>query len=322
MSSALAPSAAVRTMTPPFGRSSFLRMSRRRVRSSSSSRRETPRPSPLGTKTTNRPGKRDLGRQPRALRLHRVLDRLDEDLLSTRDQVLDLALALALQLGADDLVDEQEPVLLEADLDECGLHAGEDVVDLPLVDVAGDRATFGALEVDLGHLAVLQDGDPLLADVGRNDELALCRRKRRALGCDATALAAAASAALGLSLGPLRGRRLGLRLFLLLRLSLRGRSGLSAVASAAATASTPRGLRCVLAGWGGLLGRFYFRCFFGCFFDRGRGLFGLLRFELLLPSSEPGQTKSPSRARARASLGAAGGTCAASYGWKTSCVLR
>ena len=56
MSSALAPSAAVRTITPPFFTSSFLRMSFRRVRSSSSSRRETPSPSPFGTKTTKRPG--------------------------------------------------------------------------------------------------------------------------------------------------------------------------------------------------------------------------------------------------------------------------
>ena len=56
MSSSDAPSAAVRTMTPPSFTSSRLRMSLRRLRSSSSSRRETPRPSPCGTSTTNRPG--------------------------------------------------------------------------------------------------------------------------------------------------------------------------------------------------------------------------------------------------------------------------
>src|SRR5437870_549433 len=56
MSSADAPSAAVRTITPPVGVSSALMMSFRRARSSSSSRRETPSPSPCGTKTTNRPG--------------------------------------------------------------------------------------------------------------------------------------------------------------------------------------------------------------------------------------------------------------------------
>src|SRR5205814_190120 len=47
MSSAEAPSAAVRTITPPFLTSSRLTMSRSRMRSSSSSRRETPRLSPL-----------------------------------------------------------------------------------------------------------------------------------------------------------------------------------------------------------------------------------------------------------------------------------
>ena len=96
-------------------------------------------------------GQRDLGREPRALRLHRVLDRLDEDRLAALDQVLDLARALAaLELGADDLVDVEEAVLLEADLDERGLHARQDVVDDAEVDVAGDRAVLGPLEVDLG----------------------------------------------------------------------------------------------------------------------------------------------------------------------------
>ena len=75
-------------------------------------------------------GQRDLGREPGALRLHRVLDRLDEDRLAALDQVLDLAgAAAALELGADDLVDVEEAVLLEADLDERGLHPGQHVVD-------------------------------------------------------------------------------------------------------------------------------------------------------------------------------------------------
>ena len=86
-------------------------------------------------------GQRDLGREPGALRAHRVLDRLDEHLLAARDQLLDaLAVALALQLGDDDLVHVEEPVALEADVDERRLHAREDVVDDALVDVAGDRA--------------------------------------------------------------------------------------------------------------------------------------------------------------------------------------
>ena len=44
----------------------------------------------------------------------------------------------------------QEAVLVEADVDERGLEAGQDVVDLALVDVADDGAAAAALEVDLG----------------------------------------------------------------------------------------------------------------------------------------------------------------------------
>src|SRR5581483_2477966 len=103
------------------------------------------------------PRQRDLGREPRALRLHRVLHRLHEDALAALDQILDLAGALpAFQLGADDLVDVEEAVLLEANLDERRLHAGQHVVDDAQVDVAGDRAPLGALEIHLGDAVVLE----------------------------------------------------------------------------------------------------------------------------------------------------------------------
>src|SRR5207247_4162694 len=156
---------------------------------------------------------RDLGRQPRALRLHRVLDRLDEDLLVALEEVLDLAATAALELGRHDLVDVQEAVLLEADLDERGLHAGEDVVDCALVDVAGDRAALRALEVDLGGTAVLDHGDSLLADVDRDEELALGLRERRAARRPAPWLVVAGRGGLGPAARPrVAGRaRLGCR---------------------------------------------------------------------------------------------------------------
>jgi hypothetical protein len=50
----------------------------------------------------------------------------------------------------DDLVDVEEPVSLEADVDESGLHAGQDVVDDALVDVAYDRSRASALDIELG----------------------------------------------------------------------------------------------------------------------------------------------------------------------------
>ena len=133
-------------------------------------------------------GQRDLGREPRALRLHRVLDRLDEDLLAALDQILDLARPLAaLELGPDDLVDVEEAVLLEPDLDERGLHARQDVVDDAEVDVAGDRAALGTLEVHLGDPVVLEHGDALLAGVDGDEKLALRLRQRGALRRRATA---------------------------------------------------------------------------------------------------------------------------------------
>ena len=137
---------------------------------------------------------RDLRRQSRPLRLHRVLDRLDEDVLAAADQILDLlAVAPALELGDDDLVDVEEAVLLEPDLDEGCLHAREDVVDDTLVHVARDRAALWALEVDLGDLVVLEHGDPLLADVDGDEELALRGRQRRATGRGSASLRGAAA---------------------------------------------------------------------------------------------------------------------------------
>ena len=136
-------------------------------------------------------GQRDLGREARALRLHRILDGLHHDRLAALDQILDLAGALApLELRADDLVDVEEAVLLEADLDERRLHPRQHVVDDAEVDVPCDRATLRALEVDLGDAIVLEDRDALLADVDRDDELALRRGQRRALRRRAPAVAA------------------------------------------------------------------------------------------------------------------------------------
>ena len=294
MSSAEAPSAAVRTMTPPSLTSRPLMISFRRVRSLSSSRRETPSPSPWERRRGSG-RERDLRGQPGALRLHRVADRLDEELLAAGDQVGDLlAVPLALELGHDDLVDVEEAVLLEADLDERRLHSGQDVVDGAEVDVAGDRAALGPLEVDLGDAVVLEDGDALLADVDRDQQLALRLRQRRALLRDAAAVALLVRAPLlalaplgrGLALAPLRR---GLLLGLLGRLGrLRGGDGAGllapAPAAAAATSLSRIGCRVGRSRRGGLLSR--------CRLWSGRGSFRrrlLGLFLLLLPAKPRGQ---------------------------------
>ena len=64
----------------------------------------------------------------------------------------------------------QEAVLLQADVDERGFQAGEDVVDLALVDVADDRAVALALQIQLG--------DPVVPEAG------LLRRRERARALD------------------------------------------------------------------------------------------------------------------------------------------
>ena len=276
-------------------------------------------------------GERDLGRQPCSLRLHRILDRLDEHLLAAADQIGDppAARPAALELGADDLVDEQEAVLLEADLDERRLHPRQDVVDDALVDVAGDRPAFGPLEIDLGDASVLEDGDALLGDVHRDEQLALRGRERRAPRHLATAVRRAPAAV---------GRRTCRRAEpsrpspepsrpspepvasapVSPRLGGRPARGLAAI-PAAATAATALGLRGLIARLGpGRDGRVA-RC--GCFLLAERQLLGRQlgerrrdrRRRLLLLPAKPGQgqVKSPSRVRATATTRWSGRRCAA-----------
>ena len=109
------------------------------------------------------PGDREIHREPGPLGLERVLDDLDDDVLAGLEHVGDVASVTAaatpapgrLHARQHDLIDVQEAVLLQADVDEGGLQAGQDVVDPALVDVADDRPVAAALEVQLG--------DPVLA---------------------------------------------------------------------------------------------------------------------------------------------------------------
>ena len=158
-SSRLAPCAAVRMIAPPPWRSSDLASLRSRSRSVSSRRARDADALAGGRVDHVAPGDRELHRQPRALGLQRVLDDLHDDLLARLEQVGDLRAALLggaaaaprrLDARQHDLVDVQEAVLVEADVDERGLQAGQDVVDLALVDVADDGAVAAALEVELG----------------------------------------------------------------------------------------------------------------------------------------------------------------------------
>ena len=143
-------------IAPPLPRSRPFACLRSRSRSLSVSRRETPMPSPSGHVHEVAAGDRELHRQARALRLERVLDDLDDDLVAGLQHLRDaLALravaAAAGELDArhDDVVGMQEAVLVDPDVDERRLEPGQDVVDAALVDVPDDRARAAPLDVEL-----------------------------------------------------------------------------------------------------------------------------------------------------------------------------
>ncbi len=81
-----------------------------------------------------------------------------------------------------------------------------------------DRAVVGPLEIDLGDLAVLEDGDALLADVDGDEQLALRGRER-----GATLRLAAAALRTGRGGVPAAGRAGGVRIAACRLLFARGR---------------------------------------------------------------------------------------------------
>ena len=155
----------------------------------------------------------DEGRDPGPLGAERFLGDLDEDLLALAEDVLDrrdhAPLALGRRLRAlpgllagrgvlageleviglvlgehhplvlaevgDEVAGVEEGVLGQADVDERGLHARQDVGDDALIDVPDDGAMSTALDEELGEDAAVEDGDAGLADSGIDDDLA-CHR--------------------------------------------------------------------------------------------------------------------------------------------------
>ena len=182
MSSSGRPAAAVRMMTPPVkpccSRNSRT-MPRRRARSSRESiLRDTPTWSTVGMNTRKRPGMvtwevsrapfvpsgslatwtriscpswsrssmasgRSRAAAPRAVAPPRPSPRRPRPRSSPGLELLELL------EGVDDVGDVEEPVALEADVDEGGLHAGQHLRDPALVDVADDAALPLALDEDL-----------------------------------------------------------------------------------------------------------------------------------------------------------------------------
>jgi hypothetical protein len=110
----------------------------------------------------------DVGRQPCALAGDRVLGDLHEHPPPLREQPLDGRrsdpLAARLLHGgpvaAPDVTRMEETGALQTDVDEGGLHAGQDAHDAARIDVAGDRGSPGPGKMQLLETAMLEQRDP------------------------------------------------------------------------------------------------------------------------------------------------------------------
>ena len=142
------------------------------------------------------PGHRDVRREAGALGAERLLDDLDENLLAFLEEVFDLwaagrsrfvstrplplpaAVFVVVPIRAcrtlracRDVGDVEEPVALEAEVDEGGLHAGQDLADPALVDVADDAPLPLAFDEDFGDEIVFENGHHGFVAVGGDDHL-------------------------------------------------------------------------------------------------------------------------------------------------------
>src|SRR5262249_36770467 len=78
---------------------------------------------------------------------------------------------LVLAEVGDEIARVEEGVLGQADVDERGLHPGQDVGYDALIDVPDDGALAAALDEELGKHAAVEDGDARLADSRIDDNL-------------------------------------------------------------------------------------------------------------------------------------------------------
>ena len=109
------------------------------------------------------PGDADLRGQPRALGTQRVFHHLHHQVLALLQQFLDWrpgggALSTA-GFVAPDIGDVQKCRAVARDVDERGLHARQHAHHAAHVNVAHQPASGSALDVQLLHHAVFDDGD-------------------------------------------------------------------------------------------------------------------------------------------------------------------
>ncbi len=132
----------------------------------------------------------DVGGDPRTLGADGLLRDLDDDVLAFLQKVLDLRgvgafpLGLHFQLQAfilhhgrilrgavEHVADVEERRFFQTDVHEGGLHPGKDLHDAALIDVPRNAAVLPPVDEDVGHEAVLQQGDPGLLPACVHDDL-------------------------------------------------------------------------------------------------------------------------------------------------------
>src|SRR5215216_1653862 len=224
----------------------------------------------LGLEDQVAAGQGDLGGEAGALGPDRILGDLDEHGLAGLEDLLDpRCLAVQVLLVVVDLAGVQDGVAAAADVDEGGLHAGQDVLDPAQVDVA-DHGAAGlaghvvldqsrALEhADLGALGALGDDHAPVRALLAQDALLLLGQARGAAPAAAVGLAGALAPGPGLQPGRALGvaRRPGPAASLLLPGlalgrglgGLGGRGGVDGDQAAAAPAPPPAAAGAALAG--------------------------------------------------------------------------
>ena len=210
--SSVAPSAAVRTITPAFSGSTSLRIFLSRARSVSGSLRRDAVHRTVRHVDEVATGQRHLAGQPCPLVPDGILGDLDEDLVPRLQREFDparlAAAAGVLRCGIPvDLTGVEHGIAAAPDVDESRLHARQHVLHPAEVDVADERRILHLRNVVLDEHLVLENRDLNSVELGADDHHpvdALAPGEEFRLGDDraATSGVAAVPAALLLGLEP------------------------------------------------------------------------------------------------------------------------
>ena len=130
-----------------------------------------------------------MGGDARTLGADRFFGNLYQDALALLDQILNgretAAVAAAVtvdvvfliifflfaQTVLGDVGDVEKGGLVRADVDECGLNAGQDGLHLSEVDIANDALGIGAVDHQFHEEIILEDGDARFLRRRRNQNL-------------------------------------------------------------------------------------------------------------------------------------------------------